>query len=176
MWWYAMRLWKTIPLQIESWYGRYSYLCWPIVSGICISIKTLFYRLTNSHCRDKAIRPSHSHSWDSYLARQGFDTETTTKYCRPTYNHYNDVIMCAMASQITSLTLVYSTVYSCADQRKHQSSATGLCEGNSPVTGEFPAQRASYAENMFPFDDVIMAFPDLYLRLAQSGSKSESRY
>ena len=32
---------------------------------------------------------------------------------------------------------------------------TGLCEGNSPVTGEFPAQRASNAE-MFLFDDVIM--------------------
>ena len=32
---------------------------------------------------------------------------------------------------------------------------TGLCEGNSPVTSEFPAQRASNAEN-FPFDDVIM--------------------
>ena len=26
---------------------------------------------------------------------------------------------------------------------------TGLCEGNSPVTGEFPVQRASYAENVF---------------------------
>ena len=32
---------------------------------------------------------------------------------------------------------------------------TGLCAGNSPVTDEFPAQRASNAE-MFPFDDVIM--------------------
>ena len=32
---------------------------------------------------------------------------------------------------------------------------TALCEGNSPVTSEFPAQRASNAE-MFPFDDVIM--------------------
>ena len=32
---------------------------------------------------------------------------------------------------------------------------TGLCEGNSPVTGEFPTQRASNAE-MFPFDDVIL--------------------
>ena len=31
----------------------------------------------------------------------------------------------------------------------------GLCAGNSPVTGEFPAQMASYAE-IFPFDDVIM--------------------
>ena len=33
---------------------------------------------------------------------------------------------------------------------------TGLCEGNSPVAGEFPAQRVSNAEK-FPFDDVIMS-------------------
>ena len=36
--------------------------------------------------------------------------------------HYSDVIMGAMASRITSLTIVYSNVYSGADQRKHQSS------------------------------------------------------
>ena len=38
--------------------------------------------------------------------------------------HYIDVIMTTMASQITSLTVVYSTAYSDADQRKHQSSAS----------------------------------------------------
>ena len=38
--------------------------------------------------------------------------------------HYSDVIIGAMASQITSQTIVYSTVYSGADQRKHQSSAS----------------------------------------------------
>ena len=38
--------------------------------------------------------------------------------------HYIDVIMTTVASQITSLTSVYSIVYSGADQRKHQSSAT----------------------------------------------------
>ena len=32
---------------------------------------------------------------------------------------------------------------------------TGLCEGISPVTGEFLAQMDSNAE-IFPFDDVIM--------------------
>ena len=37
-------------------------------------------------------------------------------------SHYIDVIMTTMASQITSLTVVYSTVYSDADERKHQSS------------------------------------------------------
>ena len=43
--------------------------------------------------------------------------------CAPTI-HYADVIMTTMASQITSLTVVYSIVYSLADQRKHQSSAS----------------------------------------------------
>ena len=63
--------------------------------------------------------------------------------------HYSDVIMGTMASQITSVRDVYSTVYLGADQRKHQSSASlALCAGNSPVTGEFPAQRASNAENV----------------------------
>ena len=38
--------------------------------------------------------------------------------------HYNDSMISAMVSQITSLTIVYSTVYSDADQRKHQSSAS----------------------------------------------------
>ena len=33
--------------------------------------------------------------------------------------HYSDVIINTMASQITSLTIVYSTVYSAADQRKY---------------------------------------------------------
>ena len=39
-------------------------------------------------------------------------------------SHFIDVIMTTMASQITSLTVVYSTIYSDADQRKHQSSAS----------------------------------------------------
>ena len=70
--------------------------------------------------------------------------------------HYSDVIMGAMASQIASLTIVFSTVYSGAHQRKHQSSVSlAFARGihrrsvNSPhkwpVTGK-----------MFPFDDVIM--------------------
>ena len=40
------------------------------------------------------------------------------------YRHYIDVIMTTVASQITSLTIVYSIVYSGADQRKHQGSAS----------------------------------------------------
>ena len=44
--------------------------------------------------------------------------------CNIIINHYIDVIMTTMASQIPSLTVVYSTVYSDADQRKHLSSAS----------------------------------------------------
>ena len=72
------------------------------------------------------------------------------------FTHHNDVIMGTIATQITSLTVVCSTVYSDADQTKHQNSASlafvrGIHRGpvNSPnkwpVTGK-----------MFPFDDVIM--------------------
>ena len=60
--------------------------------------------------------------------------------------HYSDVIMDSMASQITSLTIAYSAVYSGENQRKHQSSASLAFVGNSPVTGEFSAQMASNAE------------------------------
>ena len=39
--------------------------------------------------------------------------------------------MSAMAFQITSLTIVYSTVYSGADQRKKSKlRVNGICEGN----------------------------------------------
>ena len=62
--------------------------------------------------------------------------------------HYNDVLMGAIAPQITSLTIVYSTVYSDADQRKHQSSASLAFVREFTGTGEFPAQMASNAENV----------------------------
>ena len=70
--------------------------------------------------------------------------------------HYNDVITGVMASQITSLTSVYSTVYSDADQRKHQSSASlafvrGIHWGPVNSQHKWPVTR-----KMFPFDDVIM--------------------
>ena len=69
----------------------------------------------------------------------------------PVSIHYNDVKMGAIASQITSLTIVYST-----DQRKHESSTSlafvrGIHQGlvNSPH--KWPVTR-----RVFPFDDIIM--------------------
>ena len=70
--------------------------------------------------------------------------------------HYSGVIIGTMASQITSLTTVYSTVYSGADQRKYQSSASmAFVRGihRSPVNS--PHKRP-VKRNFFAFDDVIM--------------------
>ena len=70
--------------------------------------------------------------------------------------HYDDVIMSLMVSQITSLTIVYSTVYSGADQRKHQSSVSlAFVRGIHRVPVNSPHKRP-VTRNMFPFDDVIM--------------------
>ena len=69
--------------------------------------------------------------------------------------HYDDVKMDAMASQITSLTIIYSTVYSGADQSKHQSSASlAFVWGihREPVNSP---QKWPVTRKMFPFDDVI---------------------
>ena len=75
--------------------------------------------------------------------------------------HYNDVKMGAMASQITSLTIVYSIVYSRRRWRKASKlRVPGFCVGNSPMTGEFTTQMASYAKNC-RFDHVIIQVCDL---------------
>ena len=80
-------------------------------------------------------------------------------------SHYCDVIMGAVTSQITSLTIVYSTVYSDADQRKQQSSASlAFVRGihrrpvNSPR--KWPVTRKK-----LPFDDIIMTSLHYWLAL-----------
>ena len=62
-------------------------------------------------------------------------------------HHYGDVIMDTMTSQITSLTIVCSTVYSVQIKKTSKLGVTSLCAGNSG-TGEFPAQMACNAENV----------------------------
>ena len=66
-----------------------------------------------------------------------------------TLKHHIYVILGAMASQITSLTIVHSTVYSRRRSKKTPKlRVTGLCAGKSPVTGELPAHMGSDAENV----------------------------
>ena len=79
--------------------------------------------------------------------------------------HYNDVIMGTIASQITSLTIVYSTVYPVADQRKHWSSSSlafvwGIHREPVNSPHKWPVK-----QKMFPFDNVIMTCVPLHCSL-----------
>ena len=85
-----------------------------------------------------------------------FSHQATPTMFKLGQNHYTDVIMSMMASQITSLTIVYSTIYSGADQRKYQSSASlAFVQGIHwrPVNS---LHKGPVMRKMFPFDDVIM--------------------
>ena len=80
-------------------------------------------------------------------------------------NNYGDVIMGSVVSQITSLTIDYSTVYSDAGQRKHQRSASlafvwWIHRGPVNSPHKWPV-----TWKMFPFDDVIMDFSSVWNRI-----------
>ena len=69
--------------------------------------------------------------------------------------HYSDVIMSAMASQITRVFIAHSTLCSGADQRKHQSSASLVFVKRIhrwPVNFQY---KGPVTRNIFPFDDAI---------------------
>ena len=78
------------------------------------------------------------------------------------YSHYNDIIMSAKASQITF-----------RPKKTPKLCVTGLCEGNSPVTSEFPAQRASNAENVsiwWRHHDLLLCSRNIQLNIPKHGS------
>ena len=82
--------------------------------------------------------------------------------------HYDDVITGAIASQITSLTIVYSTDYSGAYQSKHQSSTSlafvwGIHRGPVNSPHKWPITR-----KMSPFDDVIMEISNSRVNLRKN--------
>ena len=122
-------------------------LLWPIsafdrkqVRGYIVYRLRLILPLSSgilSICRGNGMIPSALCQW-----RNSGAYELVHRANPP--QHYDDVIMTMLASQITSLTVVYSIVYSGVNQRKHQSSASLAFVR----TGEFPAQMASYAENV----------------------------
>ena len=89
------------------------------------------------------------------------DSESEPKFIPARYIDYSDFIMSTLVSQIISLAIVYSTVYSGADQRKHQSSALlGFLRGihRSPVNSP---HKCPVTRKMFLFDNVIMEGPIL---------------
>ena len=62
--------------------------------------------------------------------------------------HYSDVIMSEMVSNHRRLDCLLNRLFGRGSKKTSKLRVTGLCEGNSPVTGEFPTQKASNAENV----------------------------
>ena len=71
--------------------------------------------------------------------------------------HYDNIIMSAMAFQITSLAIVYSTGYSGTDQRIHQSSASLAIVCGIHRWQVNSSHKRAVTRKMFPFHDVIMS-------------------
>ena len=65
------------------------------------------------------------------------------KQMRTYLRHYSDIIISAMASLITGVPGFFAQPFI-----QRQIKVTGLCEGDPLVTGGFPSQRASNAENI----------------------------
>ena len=102
------------------------------------------------------ILPIHWKMWFLYniyiLRSLGFESSYTfllSTVLPYSYEHYCDVIMSAMTSPITGVSIIITTVCSGADKKNPSKlCVTGLSEGNLPVTREFPAQKASNVENV----------------------------
>ena len=95
-------------------------------------------------------------------------------------SQYCEVIMGAISSQITSLTIVYSTVYSGVDQRKHQNSASRAFVRGTHRWPVNSTHKGSVTRKMFPFDAPSLLSPltgySVKLVALQPSLKLLSRY
>ena len=93
--------------------------------------------------------------WQRYVTPYGITWSqwVSTFIIHEQINHYGDAIMGMIASQITILTIVYSSVYSDADQRKHQSSASLAFVRRIHRWPVNSPHKWPVTWKMFPFDD-----------------------
>ena len=104
-------------------------------------------------CRRQVVNPRHQTPQGQSVAKPHIKY---TYNIKPFTQSILDGIMGAMASQITGVTIVYSTVCRGADQRKHQSSASlAFVRGLHRPPVNFPHLR-QVSRKLFTFDDVIM--------------------
>ena len=83
-------------------------------------------------------------------------TQRSVLHPTPNFKHHSDVIMSAMTSQITDVSIVCSSVCSGADQRRHQSSASlAFMRGIHRRQVDSP-HKGPVTRKMFLFDDVII--------------------
>ena len=104
------------------------------------------------------IRPLSKHNYATKITITAI-TSIETINCHPGNTlavHYSDVMMSAMASQITILTIVCSTIYSGADRRKHQSSTSQPFVRRIHRWPVISPHKGPVTRKRFPFDDVII--------------------
>ena len=151
---------------ILSWLGLY------IISVFTVTFKVISLYWGNRMAAPVSVQHHKIRAYKSHRGTLGTDDISQTYQQRPIMNietwsfipfytrwqlhHYDDVIMTMLASQITSLPVVCSIVYSDVNQRKHQSSASlafvrEIHRGPVNFPHKWPVTR-----KMFPFDDVIM--------------------
>ena len=139
-----------VDLIILFWYGISQNF--PLKSDMLSKSPGSYATKHTGKFRDRNKYPF-SNIWANFTHYSWLPRLLYVPFCRI---HYGDVIMGAIASQITSLTIVYSTVYSDAYERKHQSSSSlafvrGIHREPVNTPHKWPVTR-----KMFPFDDVIM--------------------
>ena len=102
-------------------------------------------------------KPMMTQSLNAYLHHNVIYLNVCQSEQKCGHNHYSKVIMGAMASQITSLKNVYSIIYSGADQREHQSSASLVFVRGIHRWPVNSLHKGPITRKIFLFDDVIMA-------------------
>ena len=147
-------LWHHCNAQIQESTHQYSTI-WLSVA-ILLGLDAQFISYHDRNSRPVAIvgrviqEPYHNFKINAVHVTTGCMQNSST--WTMSSNHYCDIIMGAM-SQITSLTIVYSTVYSGADQRKHQSSASlAYVRGIHRWPVNYP-HKGPVTRKMLPFDD-----------------------
>ena len=121
------------------------------------------------------VAPSRPGYWSHILAN-GADLVVSVLWCQNTFTytqcsgcyvnnifminhlHYDDVTMSKMASEITSVSIVYWNICSNVDQRKRQSSASLAFGGAIHRWPGNYSHKGPVTRKIFPFDDVLMRF------------------
>ena len=162
IWWH--RTWSTVLqvmvccLTVPS---HYLNQCWLIVSEVLCQ----FYR----NVEDISILDINEFENDQFMMtatspRVQWVNNMASLFFRlvlSSYQHYSEVIMSIMASQITGVLIVCTTICSGVDQRKHQSfTSLAFVSKIHRWLVNSPHKRPVMWE-MFPFDDFIMKLPEV---------------
>ena len=114
-----------------------------------ISKNCLFLTTYHFHIWQVSPQLSCGDTWQIWKWWKWF-SEPKRCFCKvgkPPNGETSDVIMSTMASKSPASRLcLLNRLF--RSKKTSKLRFTGLCDGNSPVTGEFPAQRASNAENV----------------------------